>query len=219
MPRPSPEALTAHATQQTRDENAKHDADLVARAQRGDEDAYRELVERHQRRAFAVAFGVVRNPDDARDVVQDALIKAYRNLDRFKGQSSFYTWLYRIVMNVAIDHVRRQRRIQASYDDGLAHDEVEGGENILPQRLEANPAKNVGRRELVEQMDGALDKLSSIHRSVLLMREVEGMSYTEMAKAMRCSKGTIMSRLFHARKRMQRLMLEYLGTRDLRTFE
>lgn len=196
------------------------DLDLVERAQRGEQEAFRVLVERYQRRAFAVAFGVVRNADDARDVVQDAFIKAFRNLDRFKGQASFYTWLYRIVMNVGIDHVRRVGHRDAVYDDRIGHThEVEGEENILPRLLEANPAKNLGRRELTEQMDLALDRLSAIHRAVLLMRETEGMSYKDMAKAMRCSKGTIMSRLFHARKRMQRFLLEYLGTRDLRAFE
>ena len=197
------------------------ETELVFRASQGDDEAFRTLVDRHQRRAYAVAFGVVRNADDARDVVQEAFIKAHRNLGRFHGASRFYTWFYRIVMNVAIDWVRRQaRKSEASYDDRVGREEeVEGAENILPHLLGANPARNVGRRELREQMDRALGELSPLHRSVLLLREIEGLSYKEIARAMRCSKGTVMSRLFHARRRMQRLLLGYLGGRDLRVFE
>lgn len=206
------------------DTNAPKDEDLVSRAKRGEQHAFRLLVERYQRRAYALALGVLRNEDDAKDAVQEAFVKAYRNLDRFAGQSSFYTWLYRIVMNAAIDQVRHRRRggqTMSSYDDRIGHDTEEAGAETgtLSRLQDANPAKNLGRRELVEQMDKALEQLSSVHRAVLLMREVEGMSYSEMARTMRCSTGTIMSRLFHARRRMQVAMEAYLGGSDLKVFE
>ncbi|MEK6607958.1 MAG: sigma-70 family RNA polymerase sigma factor [Myxococcota bacterium] len=201
------------------DASRQDDRPLVERARRGDQDAFRQLVERHERRAYAVALRVVRNPDEARDIVQEAFIKAWRKLDGFHGTSLFSTWLHRIVMNVGIDHKRREKRVE-EYDDKVARGEaVDGDENILPRMLDANPAKNLGRRELAEQMNRALTELSPEHRAVLVMREVEGMSYKEIAKAMKCAKGTIMSRLFHARRRMQRLMLDYLGNRaDLKAF-
>ncbi|MBI4508885.1 MAG: sigma-70 family RNA polymerase sigma factor [Deltaproteobacteria bacterium] len=162
-----------------------------------------------------VALGVVHNPDDALDVVQEAFLKAHRHLDGFEGSSSFYTWLYRIVMNVAIDHLRRQNRAQhVEYDDTLAHLEDDaplGEEALLPQLLSGDPGRELLRRETREKLEMALAKLSPTHRSVLVMREVDGLSYEEMAKVMKCSKGTIMSRLFHARRYMQKHLTELLG--------
>lgn len=199
------------------DAHAKADDDhaLVARSKQGDRDAFRALFQRYHRRAYALAFGVVRSQDDALDVVQDAFLKAHRHLGSFEGTASFFTWLYRIVMNVAIDHLRKvQRTPQVDYDDAVAHledDLARGGEALSPQLLHGNPAKELARREIREKIDEALARLSPNHRAVLVMREVDGLSYEEMARAMKCSKGTIMSRLFHARRYMQKHLLELLG--------
>src|SRR5438552_12173070 len=103
-------AVTKRAPQAQPESGAIDDRELVDAARAGDRDAFRTLFERYQRRAYSLAYGVVRNPDDALDVVQDAFIKAHRYLDKFEGTSSFYTWLYRIVMNLAIDHIRKSRR-------------------------------------------------------------------------------------------------------------
>lgn len=214
--------MSSEAPETSTPEASTDDAHLVDQAQRGDQHAFQELVARHQQRAYAVALGVLRNPDDAKDVVQEGFIKAYRNLDRFQGQSSFYTWIYRIMMNAAIDHLRRRRsrsRETVGFDDRLAHEDPDDNNAILPQLLEANPAKNLGRHELAAQMNQALGQLSPDHRAILVMREVEGMSYKDMAKTMRCAKGTVMSRLFHARRHMQKLMLGYLGDGGLESFE
>ncbi len=189
------------------------DNELVKRAQRGDEAAFRQLFERHHRRAYAVAIGVVRNPEDALDVVQDAFIKAHRHLAKFQGTSSFYTWLYRIVTNLAIDHLRKRRRVkQVDFSDALSHEGHHEAvdEGLLPRILGSNPDKSMIRKEIRVQIGQALDGLSDNHRAVLVMRELEGLTYEEMASAMNCSKGTIMSRLFHARKNMQRQLLEYM---------
>jgi RNA polymerase sigma-70 factor, ECF subfamily len=192
------------------------DRELVARCQGGDRDAFRQLVVRHQRRAYALAFGVVHNADDALDVVQEAFLKAHRHLASFEGTASFYTWLYRIVMNVAIDHLRRQSRsATVDYDDAVAHleeDAPAGLEALAPRLLlGGNPARELARAEIRGKIDEALARLSPNHRAVLVMREIDGLSYEEMAKVMKCSKGTIMSRLFHARRYMQKYLLEYLG--------
>jgi RNA polymerase sigma-70 factor (ECF subfamily) len=197
-------------------EAARSDRDLVDRARAGDPEAFRALFERYHRRAFGLALGVVRNSDDALDVVQDAFIKAHRNLATFEGTSSFYTWLYRIVMNLAIDHIRRTRRVvnvafDESPDRQLEAQAAAESEGLLPTKLDEHPGKTLIRKEMRAQMADALAGLSDNHRAVLVMREVEGLSYEEMAQAMKCSKGTIMSRLFHARKNMQRRLLELMG--------
>lgn len=183
------------------------DHDLVDAARKGDRDAFRTLFERYHRRAYALALGVVRQPDDALDVVQDAFIKAHRYLDRFEGNSGFYTWLYRIVMNLAIDHLRKHRRARpVEVDDARLEDATDDA--LLPRILGGNPGRALLDGEIRKRIDDALATLSENHRAVIVMRELEGLSYEEMAQAMRCSKGTIMSRLFHARRNMQKQLID-----------
>jgi RNA polymerase sigma-70 factor (ECF subfamily) len=184
------------------------DQDLVSAARKGDRDAFKTLFERYHRRAYALAFGVLRHPDDALDVVQDAFIKAHKYLDKFEGNSSFYTWLYRIVMNLAIDHLRKHRRVKPVE---LDESRLEDGENtLLPKILGGNPGRALMDKQIRTRIDQALDELSENHRAVLVMRELEGLSYEEMAQTMGCSKGTIMSRLFHARKNMQKRLIDLI---------
>jgi RNA polymerase sigma-70 factor (ECF subfamily) len=183
------------------------DRELVESARKGDRDAFRTLFERYHRRAYALAFGVLRHQDDALDVVQDAFIKAHKYLDKFEGNSSFYTWLYRIVMNLAIDHLRKHRRAKPVELDEQQL-EAAGDDALLPKFLGGNPSRALMDKEIRSRIDEALSELSENHRSVLVMRELEGMSYEEMAQAMNCSKGTIMSRLFHARKNMQKRLMD-----------
>ena len=149
---------------------------------------------------------MLRHADDALDVVQDAFIKAHKYLDKFEGNSSFYTWLYRIVMNLAIDHLRKHRRVRPVELDEQHLDESD--EALLPKILGGNPGRALMDKEIRARIDQALGELSDNHRAVLIMRELEGMSYEEMAQAMGCSKGTIMSRLFHARKNMQKQLVD-----------
>jgi RNA polymerase sigma-70 factor (ECF subfamily) len=193
-----PASSKAHAA-------AVDDRDLVEAARRGDRDAFKTLFERYHRRAYALAYGVVRNQDDAMDLVQDAFIKAHKYLDKFEGSSSFFTWLYRIVMNVCIDHLRKHRRIKpVELDEAKLDDDSP----LLPQLLGGNPGRALLDKQIRARIDEALGELSENHRSVLVMRELEGLSYEEMAQAMGCSKGTIMSRLFHARKNMQKRLID-----------
>ncbi|HWU87153.1 MAG TPA: sigma-70 family RNA polymerase sigma factor [Kofleriaceae bacterium] len=184
------------------------DHDLVLAARKGDRDAFRTLFERYHRRAYALALGVLRHQDDALDVVQDAFVKAHKYLDKFEGNSSFYTWLYRIVMNLAIDHLRKHRRVKPVELDEARLSDEQPEDALLPRILGGNPGRALMDKEIRRRIDAALDELSDNHRSVLVMRELEGLSYEEMARAMGCSKGTIMSRLFHARRNMQRRLLD-----------
>ena len=189
------------------------DRALVERVQAGDQQAFRLLFERYHRRAYAVAYGVVKNKQDALDVVQDGFVKVHKHIGKFQGTSSFYTWLYRIVMNLSIDHVRRRKNAKGvEYDDGIAReaDEVAGDGTLLPRVLGSNPSKAVVRQELLEKIQAALEELPEYHRAVILLREVEGLSYEEMAQTLGVPKGTIMSRLFHARKKMQASLSDYM---------
>lgn len=188
------------------------DAELVRRAQGGDQDAFRQLFERYHKRVFAVAFGVLKNRQDALDCVQEGFVKVHRHLGNFQGTSSFYTWLYRIVMNLAIDQLRRRKTARpVEFDDARRRDGVEAGDDAIVSRmLDENPRKAVIRRELLEHVQAALAELPEYHRQVILLREIEGMSYEEMAEALDVPKGTIMSRLFHARKKMQEALKGYV---------
>ena len=195
----------------------KNDHDLVQRLQQGDSRAFRTLFDRYHRRAFAVAVGVVKNKDDAQDVVQEAFVKVHKNIGKFQGTSSFYTWLYRIVMNVSIDHVRRtSRRKNLDFDERVVHEksEVAGDGALLPNVANANPGRAALRRELGGAIAAALAELPEHHRQVIVLREIEGMSYEQMADALDVPKGTIMSRLFHARKKMQAELAPYLSGED-----
>ena len=183
------------------------DRALVAAAQRGDRDAFRTLFERYHRRAYALALGILRHQDDAMDAVQDAFIKAHKHLDKFEGTSSFYTWLYRIVMNVSIDHLRKHKRVKpVELDESRVENDAD--DPLLPRILGGNPGRALLDKQIRARIDQALDELSENHRAVLVMRELEGLSYEDMAQAMGCSKGTIMSRLFHARRNMQKRLLD-----------
>ena len=192
----------------------KGDHDLVQRVQAGDSAAFRTLFDKYHRRAFAVAMGVVKNEDDALDAVQEAFVKVHKNIHKFQGSSAFYTWLYRIVMNVSIDHVRRtSRRKSLDFDERALHEESEvaGDGAMLPRVTNANPGKAALRAELGSAIQAALGELPEHHRAVIVLREIEGMSYEEMAEALDVPKGTIMSRLFHARKKMQAALAPYLS--------
>jgi RNA polymerase sigma-70 factor (ECF subfamily) len=198
------------SNKETRNLEAEQDRALIEAAQRGDQAAFRRLVERHQRRAFAIAVGIVRDENDARELVQEAFLRVYRGLDQFQGGSSFFTWLYRIVKNLSIDLMRRPGRRDAEHEDWQARwDLADDGEQPLVSRIDgAEPLDVVRRHELAARLGAALDALPPYHRGVVLMREVEGMSYEEMAQAMNVSKGTIMSRLFHARQKLQRALAD-----------
>jgi RNA polymerase sigma-70 factor (ECF subfamily) len=204
-------SLGASNDKRERAREAEEDRVLIERAQAGDMSAFRRLVERHQRRAFAVAFALVRDENDARELVQDAFLRAFKNLPTFQGGSSFFTWLYRIVTNLGIDLIRKPGRRQTSDLEENRLDLEDGVDLDLPfvSRLDGgDPADVVRRREIGARVQVALDALPSYHRAVIVMREIDGLSYEEMAKVMDVSKGTIMSRLFHARQKLQRALAD-----------
>ena len=182
---------------------AGDELELVARSQTGDTSAFNELVTRYRSRAYAMIYNMVRNEQDAWDITQDGFVKAWRNIGRFRGQSAFYTWLYRILMNVGIDALRR-KQIEGGteFDDAIGLHNIEPGAATMPKG-ELEPLVRLGDKEIRARIDEAVARLTPDHRAVIVMRELDGLDYQEIADAMECSIGTVMSRLFYARKKMQ----------------
>ncbi|TMA27953.1 MAG: sigma-70 family RNA polymerase sigma factor [Deltaproteobacteria bacterium] len=190
--------------------DAAEDRRLVRAAQTGDEQAFRQLVVRYQRRVYQLALGMTKDPDDAMDIAQETFVRVHRYLPTFKGDSSFFTWTYRIAMNLSLDFQRRKGR--AERVDQLEGDEAEIEAAMDPPSAAlAGPQRAALNSELKEKIEEALAGLSENHRAILLLREVEGLSYAELAKVLGIRKGTVMSRLFHARLKMQKKLREYLG--------
>jgi RNA polymerase sigma-70 factor (ECF subfamily) len=188
------------------------DLSLVSQAKAGDSAAFRALVVRYQRKVYAVALGVVKDPDLAWDVGQEAFVRVHQHLAEFEGKSAFSTWLFRITTHLAIDAVRRERRSQKDDPDDVDEGALaEGGEGILSTALGNDPRENALRRELAGKLEEALATLPEKHRTILVLREVEGLSYEELAERLDLHKGTVMSRLFHARKKMQAALRRYAG--------
>lgn len=187
------------------------DVDAVARARNGDHEAFRVLVERYQGRAYRLAARILVDPDQARDAVQDAFLKAYRSLDKFEGRSGFYTWLYRLIFNLCIDMKRRDRSGRhVEWDDEVAR-EVASGVPGAPAPEDDGvfePARELARGELRDALTKAIDALPDDAKRTLLLREVDGLSYAEIAKSLGIPKGTVMSRLHHARRRVRELLVE-----------
>jgi RNA polymerase sigma-70 factor (ECF subfamily) len=178
------------------------DWELVQRAQDGDREAFRELVERYQRKIAALALGMLRNREDALDVVQEAFAKAYQNLPRFKGDAGFYTWVYRIAYNLCVDHQRRETKAAA-----VPIDDEERGEQRPDVQVDGadrdQPFDRARDAEIGRRVRDAISELTPDHRAVILLREVEGLSYAEISELLQCPKGTVMSRLHYARRHLQ----------------
>src|SRR5438477_9659838 len=185
------------------------DRELVRSAQRGDEQAFRRLVEKYQRRVYQLALGMVKDADEAMDITQETFVRVHRYLPSFKGESSFFTWTYRIATNLCLDAARRRGRSErVEMDESDA--EIEAHMDP-PSAALAGPQRAALNAELKAKIDDALASLPPKHRAILLLREVEGLSYEELARTLGIRKGTVMSRLFHARLKMQRKLREYLG--------
>jgi RNA polymerase sigma-70 factor (ECF subfamily) len=186
------------------------EARLVDRARSGDHGAFRVLVERYQRRVYALAHRILRDPERARDAVQEGFLKAYAGLPRFEGRSGFYTWLYRLVFNQCIDMKRRDRSAaHEEWNDEIARDVAPGADAPpLPLGSElADPARAYHRAKLRVALAQAIESLPEDARRTLVMREVDGLSYAEIAQALRIPKGTVMSRLHYARRRVRETLI------------
>src|SRR5213083_1515875 len=183
------------------------DIELVTRCQRGDTAAFNELVTKYRGKVYSMIFNMVRNEQDAWDLAQDGFVKAWKSIGRFRGQSSFYTWIYRIIMNVIIDWLRKKqvKGGGAEFDDAIQLREIDPASKTVPKTQEL-PHQAMERDEIRARIEKAIGQLSPEHRAVILMKEIDEMQYHEVAEALGCSIGTVMSRLFYARKKLQSLL-------------
>lgn len=187
----------------------------MKRAREGDHDAFGVLVERYQERAFRLAVRILRDEEQARDAVQDAFLKVYGALDRFEGRSGFYTWLYRVVFNRCLD-LQRRERARPVLHASAASEESGGEEALLGEGAEegvgasrfASPESSRSDSELRVVLVDAVRTLPDDARQTFLLREVDGLSYSEIAEVLDVPKGTVMSRLHYARKRLRETLLE-----------
>ena len=184
------------------------DPQLVDLAKAGDMQAFEELVSRHRDRVYVRAYSIMRNEALAADLSQNAWVKAWQRLEQFHGEASFPTWLNRIVTNLCLDELRRQKR--ARTDSIEAMEESTGPIENRMEMEKLDPIEGLSREELRERIDAALAKLSDKHRTVIVLYEFEQLEYREIAEKMGTSIGTVMSRLFYARKRMASLLKETL---------
>jgi RNA polymerase sigma factor (sigma-70 family) len=204
-----PASALAPAAEREIDLRHEEDEALVRRSQKGESAAFDVLVERYKERLYATVYHMTSNHEDANDLVQDTFIKAYKSLQSFRGQSSFYTWVYRIAVNRTINFVkRRKNRNQYSLDD--LDSAIQSDPDLVEMQSHATPRREVGLNELQEKLNDALQKLSESHRAVVTLHDVQGMTHADIAKVMGCSEGTVRSRLFYARQQLQGLLSEYL---------
>ena len=180
------------------------DDELVKAAQKGDMAGFEELVARHRDKIYARAFSMMRNEDEAVDLSQEAWVKGWQRLNQFQGDASFATWMTRIVINLCLDQLRKNKRIKSESIDEM-NEETGGVERQMPI-LNPNPTEGLERDELRQRIDKALAQLSYEHRTVLVLHEFEELEYKLIAKRMGCSIGTVMSRLFYARRKMAALL-------------
>ena len=190
-------------------QDAPNDWDLVRRSQTGDSSAFNELVTRYWKKVFTSIYGIVQNEQDAWDLAQEAFFNAWRSIHRFTGQSSFYTWLYRIAINETIEALRRKGvRGNAEFDDRMASPNVNPDSRTTPWAAPL-PLKKLEQDEIRGRIHEAIAKLSTEHRVVIVMRELENLQYNEIAEILDCSIGTVMSRLFYARKKLQTFLRDF----------
>lgn len=184
------------------------DVELVARATTGEYAAYEELIRRYQRKIYALVYNMTSNKEDAEDMVQDVFVKAYTALPQFKGDSSFYTWIYRIAVNRTINFLKkRKRNPDVSLDD--LDQAVERDPAYVELRARESPVRDATLSELQAKLNAALLTLSDKHRTVVVMHDIQGVPHDEIARVLGCSEGTVRSRLFYARQQLQQELAEF----------
>jgi RNA polymerase sigma-70 factor (ECF subfamily) len=188
---------------------ADQDAALVARVQAGDVAAYDRLMRKYRERLFSIVYNLTSNREDAADLTQEAFIKAFTSINRFRGNAAFFTWLYRIAVNTTLSHLKRNRMrrffsLEAIRDEGAAAEVLDA--LTVPGRTE----KGALLAELQEKLNDAMQKLSPKHRTVVVLFEIEGLSHQDIAQVMQCSVGTVRSRLHYAKQQLQAHLQEFI---------
>lgn len=186
------------------------DRPLVQRAKQGDLEAYDELIRRHQQRIYGLCYHLTANHEDANDLAQDAFIKGWKALSSFKGDSSFYTWIYRVAYNSCLNHLktRRNRTPHLSLND--LDFQTEHDPDLVALISSRTPRRDADLGELQKKLNESILKLSEEHRTVVVLHDVQGLPHDEIAKIVGCNPGTVRSRLFYARQQLQAWLSEFL---------
>lgn len=180
------------------------DWELVRQCQAGDMSAFQELVARYHQKVLMVILGMLRNREDALEVAQETFFRAYRKINSFQGDSSFYTWIYRIAVNMAIDAQRRHKRNPLDFRETI--------DGLLEAQNEVakDPFSELHDKELREHLVKAINELTPEHKAVIVLRTIEGLSYKDIGEILGCSEGTVMSRLHYARKKLHDKLSAFL---------
>jgi len=185
------------------------DDELVLKSQQGDVRAFDELVERYHGKIYGLTYNMTSNREDAEDLTQEVFVKAFEALPRFRGNSSFYTWLYRIAVNKTINYRKKRNRKRTlsldQFDQEIKTDDV-----YHDLTAKGSPLRSISLSELQEKLNEALQNLSEKHRTVVVMHDMQGIPHEEIAKAVKASVGTVRSRLFYARRQMQSELTEFM---------
>jgi len=189
------------------------DLQLVERVREGDKRAYGLLVEKYRRKLMRLLSRMIRDPDEAEDVAQETFIKAYRALPQFRGDAAFYTWLYRIAVNTAKNHLAAKGRGMPTLSDQAIDDEDEPDERLMIQDI-STPESELLSKQVAYAVNEAVEALPEELRQAITLREIEGMSYEEIAEAMACPIGTVRSRIFRAREAIAAKLRPILGTSE-----
>lgn len=184
-----------------------HNTELIQRAKNGDGEAFGELIASHERLVYNIALRTVKNPEDARDISQEAFIKAYKNIKKFDEKSAFSTWIYKITVNTAIDEMRRRKGKETVSADM----ELDLGEGSVAMQLidgDGTPEEEAVRQETRRDILSAIDMLSEEHCRVVVLRDLNGLSYSDIAEITDSTMGTVKSRLARARAQLRNILLE-----------
>jgi len=193
-----------------RQEEADSDWAIVQRVQQGDVASFDQLILKYRERVFGVIYNMTSNREDAADLTQDAFIKAFQSINRFQGQSSFFTWLYRIAINSTLTHLRKNRLRTFFSLEKVDENDRQSAEVIEALTDTAGAERDTFVRELQERLNEALQKLSIKHRTVVTLFEIDGLSHQEIAEIMKCSVGTVRSRLHYAKQLLQAELQPYI---------
>lgn len=193
-----------------REVEADSDAIIVQRVQAGEVDAFDQLILKYRERLFAIIYNLTANREDAADLTQDTFIKAFQSISRFKGKSSFFTWIYRIAVNTTYTYLRRNR-LRRFFSFETINDELAPDEIVEALTAKSNLPREGAMRELQEKLNEALQTLSLKHRTVVVLFEIESLSHQEIAEVMNCSVGTVRSRLHYAKQQLQAKLQPYIS--------
>ncbi|MEM7144024.1 MAG: sigma-70 family RNA polymerase sigma factor [Verrucomicrobiota bacterium] len=185
------------------------DKDLVERAKSGDTAAFDELIVKHSPRLYGLVYHMTSNHEDTNDLLQDIFAKAYRSLKRFRGKSTFYTWIYSIAVNMTLNFLKKRNRQRGGMSLDDVDSNIENDKDFIEATAGSNPIRETNIHELQERLNKAMMELSEDHRAVVTMYDIQGMPHAEISGILGVSEGTVRSRLFYAHRQLQNYLEDF----------